>query len=453
MMRFERMRLRVLLFLGLVLLSPLVLAHRRAPAPAPQFATWSEDATRDYFNRQLKYRWVKALGDYENKPIAHLRIAETKDRQILHIPVYGRDFLLIGRPGAVVRFHSRESPDVAARPVLKIGNRIYAATRDTVLDSSTSKPQGHLPLLHSGGNILIAFDDAPENKTGELILTSDQQNGREDIYIYRPTPTWARTAVPLWLQGPNRTVLRVDGRVMEGQPQVRVQNGIATASLFAPRRTWMSKLLAMPPMESACLTIYMKFHSDFAPGNGGKLPGFANTGMHRLDSQMPEKIAGRSFANSGWGGRRPDGVHWSARTGFGAWTQKNVEVHSYFYALEPFQGSGVMDPIGRSLPRGKWTAYVSCMHLNRPGKADGRLFYQIVGQPPSYARNDILWRTEDAPQSHIREIWLDFYCGGSSCNSAAAGTISFAGAELSTSLPDMTQVAAYVSALERRAPD
>jgi hypothetical protein len=260
----------------------------------------------------------------------------------------------------------------------------------------------------------------------------------------------ATPTVPAWLNGDDTVVTSLDASAMQRSKHAVVRSGIATSSLPYPELTWMSVVKAIPPQSKACLTVYLKLHMDFRPGDGGKLPGLANTGLHRQFTSIPENVNGRNYPNTGWGGRAPDGLHWSARTGYGRWTDSDVAIHTYFYALSPKNIWGHVDPIGVPLPKGTWTAYVECLKLNTPGQADGGLYYESLDNGPTYVRNDIRWRDIDAPESLIREVWIDFYCGGTSCGKGPRGTVSFAGAVVTKGRPNMTSVAAEVERLNAR---
>jgi len=254
--------------------------------------------------------------------------------------------------------------------------------------------------------------------------------------------------VPAWLDSDPTVVQKVDAAVLEEDSNhpVTMKDGVATASLEHPKLTWMSKMVAIPAQSKACVTVYIKFHDDFKPGDGGKLPGLSNTGMGKVPRAAPEIIDGKKYSNSAWGGRKPDGVHWSARTGYGGWTDDRVSIHTYFYANTLDGHFRSSQPMG-SLKKGSWTAYVECLKMNTPGKADGGLFYETVEDGPVYSRNDIPWREIDAPETMIREMWIDIFCGGTNCGPNPRGTISFGGAVVTKGRPDMKAIKAEVARL------
>lgn len=271
---------------------------------------------------------------------------------------------------------------------------------------------------------------------------------RKASRAYERDANVASARIPAWLDSDPTVVQKVDAAVLENNPNhpVTMKDGVATASLERPNLTWMSKFVAIPPQSKACVTVYIKFHEDFKPGDGGKLPGLANTGQGRPNKAAPEIIDGEKYPNSAWGGRKSDGVHWSARTGYGGWTDDRVSIHTYFYANTLDGKFRSSNPLG-SLKKGSWTAYVECLKLNTPGKPDGGLFYETVEDGPVLSRDDIPWREIDAPETMIREMWIDVFCGGTNCGPNPRGTVSFAGAVITKGLPDMKAIKAEVARL------
>jgi hypothetical protein len=281
-----------------------------------------------------------------------------------------------------------------------------------------------------------------------------------------------KTERPDWLRVDPTVIATADGSNLKKRKGLILRDGIATHSMQHPDLTWFTRVFRIPPQEQACATIYLKLHDDFEPGDGGKLPGFANTGMGRRYSSKPEVINGRKYPNTAWGGRKPDGIHWSARSGFSGWDADSAKLRTYFYAMKPRNLWGWVNTVGE-LPKGRWSAYVQCVKLNTPGtgeriptptkkdpdrmgfapgRDDGGLYYEIAGTDYRYARDDIRWRDLDAPEALIDELWLNFYCGGTECGKGPRGTISFAKAVVTKGLPDMKKVQAEVARLDRAAP-
>jgi hypothetical protein len=117
-------------------------------------------------------------------------------------------------------------------------------------------------------------------------------------------------------------------------------------------------------------------------------------------------------------------------------------MHTYFYANTDSK-YGRVRPLG-SFKKGEWTAYVQCVKLNTPGEDDGGLFYETVEEGPVFSNNDIPWRKLDVPETMIRELWIDIFCGGTNCGPNPRGTVSFGGAVITKGLPDMKAIKAEV---------
>ena len=117
---------------------------------------------------------------------------------------------------------------------------------------------------------------------------------------------------------------------------------------------------------------------------------------------------------------------------------------------------GYIDVMSSPFPKGKWHAYVQCLRLNSvaggTGVANGGLYYEIVGVGPVYARNDIVWRTMDVPESLIRELFMNYYCGGSSCGTGVRGTVKFYKAVVTKGLPDLQGAQALIDYLNKIDP-
>lgn len=291
------------------------------------------------------------------------------------------------------------------------------------------------------------LDSRPEMKAAPPESSSRTKQGgeRRRAKGSPKAPAWA-TERPDWVRTDPRVVATFTGDDLAKKKGTRVRNGVATKSLEFPEITWWSSVRSLPAQSKACATVFLKLHSDFRPGNGGKLPGFSNTGLGRRHTSSPEVVNGRKLPNTGWGGRKPDGVHWSARSGFGKWDENGVRFRTYFYAMSPKNPWGHIDRIG-DLPKGKWTAYIQCLKLNTPGVRDGGLYYEVVGEETIYARDDIRWRDEDVPQSMIREFWINFYCGGTKCGDGDPGTVSLGKVLVTRGLPDMAKVSAELARL------
>lgn len=387
------------------------------PAPAPVVA-WNNTATRDYFDSVLQRRWRNPdLGDwidtFDLEQGVHPFGASPPVKALGEIRIFVgelRDMLIIGS----------KLVDVKAGLALEIDGVRYPSVAETHLAPSTTAPQA--ASITRKGTILARFDAL----AGEAVLVLTVQKiwsggGGSVFEVFRPAPRLKAVTRPAWVQ-PDPTVL------LDVQP-------LGTKTLAPDQLTWFSRLYEVPPSEVAFATVFLKLHDDFAPGDEGKLPGLSNTGQ-----------ATRDAVKTGWGGRQPDGIHWSARSGYGRYNDAEVALRTYFYAMAPHNHFGHVDPTGRGLPKGRWIAYVQGVRLNTPGVADGGLFYWLAGEGDVYARDDIRWRESGDPQSLIREFWFDCFCGGTA-NGGQPSTISGGSATVTPGLPDLAAIEAEVAML------
>ena len=430
---------------------------------------WDESATWRQFNSDLELVWINAGGDWADangeeqgtQPFATVDIVDDNQPGAVEInvlPVINKtnaaDFFIRRVGGVNYVFKSREVGE--GGPTLTLnGDTILSPVVDTYLNNTTVRARGGLDWLATNGSILIRFDlpDGLEITEATLKLESTgAEYGNQTLQVYTTNSSLRTIARPSWLKVDPTIIVSFDGNdVLRNDLPVTAENGIATSQLSFPNLTWINSKKVIPNQTEACATVYEKLGADFQPGQGGKHPGFSNTGDSLRGSDV---VNGVTYPNSGWGGRRPDGVHWSARTGYGWWNQSHVSSHTYFYAMEPFNGHGWVDPVGYPYPKGEWMAYVQCMKLNTTdgtiGNKDGKLYYEIAGIGPVYSREDIRWRDLDAPETEIREFWVNYYCGGTSCGDIAnRGTVSFSKVVITKGLPDMGAVKAEVDRLNQ----
>ncbi len=430
---------------------------------------WDETATWRWFNSRLELSWENAGGDWSDAngeaqgslPFSEVRIVDDDQPGTVEIDVLkvinktNRADFFIRRVGGVnYGFKSREAGKGGPTLILN-GDTILNAVADTSLHGSTVSALGKSKRLATQGSFLVRFD-LPDGLTvtqATLKLESTGlEFGHQTLQVYSPNPSLKIIERPSWLKVDPTIIISFDGNdVLRKDLPVTAKNGIATSQLIYPNLTWINSNKVIPNQTEACATVYQKLGTDFQPGTGGKHPGFSNTGDSLPGSDV---IDGTTYPDTGWGGRSPDGIHWSARSGYGRWNHSYVSSHTYFYAMEPFNGYGWGDPIGYPYRKGKWIAYVQCMKLNTvdgtTGNSDGKLYYEIAGVGPVYSREDIRWRDIDVPQSEIREFWINYYCGGTQCGKIAnRGTISFSKAVITKGLPDMDAVKREVDRLNQ----
>ncbi len=443
-----------------------------APERPARLNLWTERANWRYFNRTLELPWERKGGDWIDSsgtpfgdiPYSTVNIVDDNlpgPVELDVLPVIedtGKaDFFIRRRGGTNYKFHSRETGSTGPTLILNGGLEI-SAEADTDLSTSTVKALGDRNTLNSSGPTLIRFvlpDDLSIKQAILRLESTGKEYGDQTLMLFAPMPRVKTIQRPAWVSVDPTIIIQFNGKdVASDRYPITVDDDIATSRLFSPKSTWVNAQMIIPSQTQACATIYQRLRLDFRPGLGGKLPGFSNTGGAHPGSDV---IDGKAYPDTGWGGRKPDGVHWSARTGYGRWTDTHVGSHTYFYAMSPHNGYGWGDPIGYPYQKGKWTAYVQCLKLNTVtggiANEDGALYYEMPGVGPLYSREDIRFRDFDVPESMIREFWVNYYCGGRGCGDINnRGTIDFASAVITRGLPDMNKVEAEVARLDREHP-
>lgn len=448
--------------------SPKPLAQPLPPKDtAVNLDAWNESATWKQFNSKLELNWANKGGDWIDSkgveqgtdPFASIRLKDddlpgTVELDITDLILEsGKAEIVLKRTGgANFRFHSRQSK--TGRPQLRLGDgSLVYPSADVSLNKTTFKSSGKDKTLNTTGTIYIRFDLPLGRLPGRavLVLTSTGvEYGDQTLSVFLPNSKIRTLSRPSWVKPDGRVVMEISAKdVKRTGPDVKLRKGVAISSLEHPGLTWLNANVVIPNMTAGCATVYQKLGNDFRPGQGGKLPGFSNTGDAIKGKDI---VDGVSLSDSGWGGRSPDGVHWSARTGYGHWDENQVSAHTYFYAMGPHNSYGWVDSIGYPFPKGEWLAYVQCMKLNTvtadKGNSDGALYYEVAGFGPVYSREDIRWRDKDVPQAEMREFWINYYCGGASCGSISnRGTVYFHKAVITPGLPDMSAVKAIVDQL------
>lgn len=394
-----------------------------APAPAPTVLEWTEKATWTSYDSQLSLRWMSSGGDVGGQVASLSLIDDNKAgwHEVI-IPPGGTDFIVKRTGGTNFQFSSREGAN-PPQFVLADGT-VLTPSADCTLSSSTTQSLCASTKLATSTGFLIRFNTT---QAGRLRLYSDGtgEYGNQTLTFSRVKPYQITARRPEWLS--------VD------PTEVYTYENVKTISLQDPDLTWLSTTRAIPPQAQACVTVYQKLHSDFRPGDGGKLPGLSNTGQATKDA-----------VKTAWGGRAPDGVHWSARSGFGGWNDTHIARRTYFYAMSPHNSYGYIDPMPVPISKGQFEAYVQCVKLNDAGVANGGLYYETASQGPIFARDDIRWRDVASPESLIRELWIDYYCGGTSCGTGPRGTITFVRAVVTKGMPDMAAVRSEVARLNKQ---
>lgn len=358
-----------------------------------------------------------------------------------------------GKLNGVVDFHSRESADISARPVLKLKwsdgtlARLTPAA-DTYLDCSSITSLGSQKIfkVSNNQNGLLRFILPTSNATlvhASLLLVSDKQYGNGvSVGVYGVAPPFASASKEIQL-GIANGFTRDAG--IDKHPDVIFATGFESSvwltewSYFSPRsyaeaiseddarqfepfhgralrvrlvkdsnfgldlRYQLAHTGTQEP-EEIYFRYYLRFGNDWNPYlDGGKMPGIAGT-----------------YGKAGWGMRKSDGYNgWSVRGAFASRPASAksavglTALGSYVYHADIEDSSGEYwgwngGPSGL-LENNRWYAIEQHVKLNTPGKKNG-LFQVWVNGSQVFKRTDIRFR--HVPNLKIETVWLDVYHGG-----------------------------------------
>lgn len=367
-------------------------------------------------------------------------------------------FLLRGLKGpltGVVDFHSRESTDGGAKPVLKLKWADGSVDRllpvaDTFLDCSTVRSLGQQRVLKvSGGQSALIRFVLPNKKSklaaASLLLVSDKQYGNGlNVGVFRVAPPYTQTEKKVdfglavqfvndknvvahpdvvffadfedktWLTAwnhysPNSNTETISEDVEQSfvpfhgnALRVRIVKG---SNYGLDLRYLFLRAIKIEP-EEIYFRYYLRFGDNWDPYlDGGKLPGIAGT-----------------YERAGWGMRKSDGLNgWSMR---GAFAARPIDVasvrgvttigsYTYHAAMKENSGDywGWNEGPAGVLQNNRWYAIEQYVKLNTPGKNDGIFRAWIDGQAV-FEKKDIRYR--NANDLKIESIWLNIYHGGTS---------------------------------------
>lgn len=360
-----------------------------------------------------------------------------------------------GELSGVVDFHSRESADVGARPILKLRWLDGSLARllpsaDTYLDCTSISSLGAQKSFKispsQSGLLRFALPQKISPLVqASLLLVSDKQYGNgASVGVFRVTPAYAQTFAdpaqglasefvrdagiekhpdvlfatgfesPIWLaewshysprsnaeaisDDPSRKFEPFEGRALRVRLVKGSNFGLDLRYSFAP--------FAGQEPEEIYFRYYLRFADDWNPYlDGGKMPGVAGT-----------------YGRAGWGMRKTDGYNgWSVRGAFAARPAAAKSVNgmtalgSYVYHADIEDSSGEYwswneGPSG-ILANNRWYAVEQHVKLNTPGKKDGVLRVWIDGFPV-LIKTGIRFR--HVPDLKIENVWFNIYHGGTS---------------------------------------
>ncbi|MDO9195012.1 polysaccharide lyase [Rhodoferax sp.] len=352
----------------------------------------------------------------------------------------------------VADFHSRESPDSASRPMLKLkwsdGSQArLSPVADTHLDCASLSSLGAKPIMKvsASQSALIRFDLKPTNlrlQQAVLYLVSDTRYAAAtEIEVYRAAPPYARMSSDI-TTGLAQAFSRDLG--IDKHPDVLFATGFENpmwvtewnyfdprsnaegvsedgANSFAPFsgralrvRLVKGKNLGLdlryefakaghPEPEEIYFRYYLRFADDWDPYlDGGKMPGIAGT-----------------YGRAGWGMRKSDGYNgWSVRGGFASRpaADKSVTsitaVGSYSYHAETDASGdywGWNEGPSGLLENNRWYSVEQYVKLNTPGSRDGVFRAWIDGRRVVEKTAVVFRHTRDLK---IENVWMNIYHGG-----------------------------------------
>ena len=363
--------------------------------------------------------------------------------------------LLRVKPGGkngVVDFHSRESPDLGARPMLKLKWSDGSQTRlspaaDTFLDCTSLTSLGAKPYMKVSGSqsALLRFDlkktDVRLQQAVLYLISDTRYASGAEIGVYRVAPPYTRISNSV-ANGLAEGFTRDAG--IEKHPDVMFATGFESSAWitdwnhFDPRSTaeaisedaprrfepfvgralrirlvkgrnlgldlrYLFAKAGQPEPEEIYFRYYLRFADDWNPYlDGGKMPGIAGT-----------------YDRAGWGMRKSDGYNgWSVRGGFAARpvTEKAVAgltaVGSYAYHADTDASGdywGWNDGPSGLLENNRWYAVEQYVKLNTPGARDG-IFRAWIDGRQVLEKTAIQFRhTRDLK---IESVWMNIYHGG-----------------------------------------
>lgn len=481
-------------------------------APAKGQPVWTEEATSE--TRDGVRPWANPSGDWLDaagtplgaKPFASAAVARRGLGPVRldvteFVRRYGGDFR-VNSTGAVVKIAAREAPDgggatleVTAGP----GTRRLAAVADTAIRIGRPKPAGANPQLDTRTGILVRFDQPadPAITRATLIIPVLKVYGKAGrLLVFRPVALERTAALaagasfapplprpdrdrrsgrpgrdrpaagtafsrgsPASIHGqrPGRTLISVRGADLKPRPNSRVDGDVFVGAIERSVLAAVNDVRSVPGSPaSAYMTVVLRLSPDFS-AYAGKLPGLSNTGLGRPPGekcQAGDKLVGRG----GWGGRKADGCHWSARTQYKALGDGTVRMGSYAYALAPKGNFGQVDPWNLPIPKGRWFAFVQWVRVNDPGRDNGEMAHWLVdrqlapGGRQVESAGGIRWRSAATPDAQINEAWINVYCGGRNCGPAPwpRSEVRVKRVTVTTELPNLAAIQAELDRLNAR---
>lgn len=421
------------------------------PPPGDPVTQWAADASRLNLNDALQLQWERSLGDWLDAggqrwgtlPLAISGALKTVGTVQVESPVTDLRLVFKGAMPAVGAVRCGDAlPLLEARmdpSTLRAWDRVLPSTRRVIL-LRCARP----------GTINIDVAKIFSGSVGgrfEVYRNDPRLRPVDGTGLPPPDGTASDVVIDLRPAGWRSSLLRtpVTGVQGNGMLLVTVPTGGATGASIqypipAARRT-----------ETMFARMVMRIAYDWPATTGGKYPGLANTGS-----------AVSSGGIAGWGGRKADGLRWSARTNRanpveGPWTASHQGWGTYVYRLNYESLNGDVRWSTRPLPKGEFVVIDQMVRLNGVNadgtpRADGEVAYWLNGELVNRFTG-IIFRNQTGAGSLPETFWLDVYVGGTGYVAPYPHTVLFADVQVSTRrLPFDPLVLSRLNATTRQTP-
>jgi|TARA_R100000501_G_scaffold10060_1_gene19877 hypothetical protein len=405
---------------------------------------WTELASREYFDRYLRLGWS---GNRAGEVLGTALLKDTDTARQFEINLdsdylgdHAANFVIRRSGGIGASFSSREADDASLRPYLEVTysdglTKTFDATRDTYIESTTSKSMGANDTVSTKGDILIAFDEFQPTSSvasARLILTTtDKQFGNQDISVYSPD------IQPAALQDFDVPVVSEDdfyismtgAEILAGNDHERynVRGDIADGVSLPYTDTAFNKVTEFTSNSDTIYAVELiRFDKSFDPSFGGKSGGLANTHMSGLDVSSPN-------GPGGWGGRNADGDSYAFRLNFNEYDETHpladdyLSLGSYAYYIDNGTSHGRIQPGTVPVPKDEFVALQHMVKLNTVYEdgtslsdgefalwVNGKLSVHLTGlkiRDYSFMKSQVSFE-EFLELSRVHSYWHDVYFGG-----------------------------------------
>jgi hypothetical protein len=422
-----------------------------APPAAEATGQWSSDASKINYNDALQLQWTHPLGDWQDAsgvrwgstPIASSAAVRAVGLVRIDVPATDLRIVFTATMPAVGEIRCGDSAPLAQARIdpstVRSWNQQIPSTQRVIL-VRCARP-GVLSL-----NVAKVFSGT---LGGEFKVYRNDPRQRVVDSTGLPSAIGATTDVVLDLRAAgwrgSLNTKPIEQALSNGMLLITVPTGGATG---ASSQYPIPKALRAETMFARYI---MRIGNDWPATSGGKYPGLANTGA-----------TVRSGGIAAWGGRKADGIHWSARTmranpAEGPWTGSYQGWGTYVYRLNYETLNGDTRWSTRPLPKGEFVVIDQMVKLNGVDadgtpRADGEVAYWLNGELVDRFPG-IIFRNQTTPDTLPETFWIDVYVGGTGYVAPYPHTVLLADVLVSTKrLPFDPLVLARLNANARQTP-